>query len=86
MRPLTYVRPHICFCFASSINPVFWPDREREPAVAEATMACEGLVNWRGKPINTKVHGGVRAAWYLYCKFIYLIGPPVTYEMEYIVK
>ncbi|KAL6659141.1 hypothetical protein ACP70R_003181 [Stipagrostis hirtigluma subsp. patula] len=29
-------------------------------------MATGGLVDWRGKPINTKVHGGVRAAWFLY--------------------
>lgn len=31
-------------------------------------MATGGLVDWRGKPINRKVHGGVRAAWFLYCK------------------
>ena len=37
-------------------------------------MACEGLVDWKGKPINTKVHGGVRAAWYLYCKFFFLFA------------
>ncbi|KAL6662073.1 hypothetical protein ACP70R_001457 [Stipagrostis hirtigluma subsp. patula] len=29
-------------------------------------MATGGLVNWRGNPINKKVHGGVRAAWFLY--------------------
>lgn len=30
-------------------------------------MVATGLVDWRGKPIDKKVHGGVRAAWFLYC-------------------
>ncbi|CAL5006549.1 unnamed protein product [Urochloa decumbens] len=29
-------------------------------------MAATGLLNWRGKPIDKNVHGGVRAAWFLY--------------------
>ncbi|KAJ1271658.1 hypothetical protein BS78_06G143500 [Paspalum vaginatum] len=30
-------------------------------------MAIRGLVDWRGSPINKEVHGGVRAAWFIYC-------------------
>ncbi|KAL6639987.1 hypothetical protein ACP70R_022297 [Stipagrostis hirtigluma subsp. patula] len=29
-------------------------------------METGGLVNWRRKPVDTKVHGGVRAAWFIY--------------------
>ncbi|CAO2163476.1 unnamed protein product [Urochloa humidicola] len=29
-------------------------------------MEATGLLDWRGKPIDKKVHGGVRAAWFLY--------------------
>uniref|UniRef100_J3LZ52 Major facilitator superfamily (MFS) profile domain-containing protein n=1 Tax=Oryza brachyantha TaxID=4533 RepID=J3LZ52_ORYBR len=29
-------------------------------------MAVGGFVDWRGNPINRKVHGGVRAAWFVY--------------------
>uniref|UniRef100_A0ACD5V3Y3 Uncharacterized protein n=1 Tax=Avena sativa TaxID=4498 RepID=A0ACD5V3Y3_AVESA len=31
-----------------------------------STMAPGGFVNWRGSPISKDVHGGVRAAWFLY--------------------
>ncbi|CAN6249175.1 unnamed protein product [Urochloa humidicola] len=29
-------------------------------------MAIRGFVDWRGNPINREVHGGVRAAWFIY--------------------
>ncbi|EEC77534.1 hypothetical protein OsI_16428 [Oryza sativa Indica Group] len=29
-------------------------------------MAVGGFLDWRGNPINRKVHGGVRAAWFVY--------------------
>ncbi|XP_039818947.1 protein NRT1/ PTR FAMILY 4.4-like isoform X3 [Panicum virgatum] len=29
-------------------------------------MAIGGFVDWRGNPIKREVHGGVRAAWYMY--------------------
>ncbi|TVU15426.1 hypothetical protein EJB05_38947 [Eragrostis curvula] len=29
-------------------------------------MAIGGFVDWRGKPINRKMHGGIRAAWFIY--------------------
>ncbi|KAM3368311.1 hypothetical protein ACQJBY_016689 [Aegilops geniculata] len=29
-------------------------------------MAPGGFVDWRGNAINKEVHGGVRAAWFLY--------------------
>jgi len=29
-------------------------------------MAIRGFVDWRGTPINREVHGGVRAAWFIY--------------------
>ncbi|KAF3329300.1 protein NRT1/ PTR FAMILY 4.6-like isoform X1 [Carex littledalei] len=32
----------------------------------DATMTVEGLVDWRGRPVNTKWHGGVRAALFLH--------------------
>jgi solute carrier family 15 (peptide/histidine transporter), member 3/4 len=31
-------------------------------------MAIEDFVDWRGNPINRKVHGGFRAAWFVYGK------------------
>ena len=36
-------------------------------------MAIRGFVDWRGTPINREVHGGVRAAWFIYCKYLYAI-------------
>ncbi|CAL5011875.1 unnamed protein product [Urochloa decumbens] len=41
-------------------------------------MATVGLVDWRGKPINTKVHGGVRAALFLYFLVVvnYMVQSP----------
>ncbi|CAO2163605.1 unnamed protein product [Urochloa humidicola] len=41
-------------------------------------MATVGLVDWRGKPINKKVHGGVRAALFLYCLVVvnYMVQSP----------
>lgn len=33
-------------------------------------MALGGFVDWRGNTINREVHGGVRAAWFLYGKQI----------------
>ncbi|KAK3142222.1 hypothetical protein QOZ80_4BG0343810 [Eleusine coracana subsp. coracana] len=32
----------------------------------QSTMAIGGFVDWRGTPINQGVHGGVRAAWFIY--------------------
>lgn len=29
-------------------------------------MAVGGFVDWRGNPVDRKVHGGVRAAWFMY--------------------
>jgi solute carrier family 15 (peptide/histidine transporter), member 3/4 len=34
-------------------------------------MAIGGFVDWKGTLINGGVHGGVRAAWFIYCKCIY---------------
>lgn len=34
-------------------------------------MAIGGFVDWRGNPINREVHGGVTAAWFMYCKSLY---------------
>ncbi|XP_021319481.1 protein NRT1/ PTR FAMILY 4.3 isoform X1 [Sorghum bicolor] len=31
-----------------------------------STMTIRGFVDWRGNPINREVHGGVRAAWFIY--------------------
>ena len=28
-------------------------------------------MDWRGNPIKREVHGGVRAAWYMYCKSLH---------------
>ncbi|CAL5011890.1 unnamed protein product [Urochloa decumbens] len=41
-------------------------------------MSTVGLVDWRGKPINTKVHGGVRAALFLYFLVVvnYMVQSP----------
>lgn len=36
-------------------------------------MTIRGFVDWRGNPINREVHGGVRAAWFIYCKCLYTI-------------
>uniref|UniRef100_A0A0D9W6L0 Major facilitator superfamily (MFS) profile domain-containing protein n=1 Tax=Leersia perrieri TaxID=77586 RepID=A0A0D9W6L0_9ORYZ len=61
------------------INYVFWArrytgkkrvitaviKRERLELISR-TMAIGGFVDWRGNPINRKVHGGVRAAWFVY--------------------
>jgi hypothetical protein len=34
-------------------------------------MAIRGFVDWRGNPIHREVHGGVRAAMFIYCKWLY---------------
>ncbi|KAL6842267.1 hypothetical protein ACP4OV_027915 [Aristida adscensionis] len=46
-------------------------------------MGTGGLVDWRGKPINTKVHGGVRAAWFLYFLVVvnYLVQSPNLHNL-----
>ncbi|CAO2168958.1 unnamed protein product [Urochloa humidicola] len=33
-------------------------------------MATVGFVDWRGKPIDKKVHGGIKAAWFLYFQVV----------------
>jgi hypothetical protein len=37
-----------------------------------STMTIGGFVTWRGNPINREVHGGVRAAWFMYGKTLYV--------------
>ncbi|PUZ47768.1 hypothetical protein GQ55_7G192800 [Panicum hallii var. hallii] len=39
---------------------------KREKKVFCSTMAIGGFVDWRGNPIKREVHGGVRAAWFMY--------------------
>ncbi|WVZ86218.1 hypothetical protein U9M48_033037 [Paspalum notatum var. saurae] len=34
--------------------------------IFSSTMAIGGFVDWRGNLVNKEVHGGVRAAWFLY--------------------
>lgn len=46
-------------------------NQEGEGKILISTMTIRGLVDWRGNPINTEVHGGVRAAWFIYCKCLY---------------
>jgi len=31
-------------------------------------MALQGLVDWKGRPVNPKRHGGVKATMFIYCK------------------
>jgi hypothetical protein len=33
-------------------------------------MALQGLVDWRGHPVNQKKQGGVRASVFIHCKYI----------------
>ncbi|CAN6249178.1 unnamed protein product [Urochloa humidicola] len=39
---------------------------KREKKLFCSTMALGGFVDWRGSLINKEVHGGVRAAWFMY--------------------
>ncbi|KAJ1271659.1 hypothetical protein BS78_06G143600 [Paspalum vaginatum] len=41
-------------------------NQEGEGKILISTMSIRGSVNWRGIPIDRKVHGGVRAAWFIY--------------------
>jgi hypothetical protein len=36
-------------------------------------MALQGLVDWKGRPVNPKRHGGVKATMFIYCKQTALI-------------
>ena len=41
--------------------------RERERERERKLGSTAGLVDWRGRPIDTKKHGGVRASMFIYC-------------------
>jgi hypothetical protein len=34
-------------------------------------MAVGGFVDWKGSLIKKEVHGGVKAAWFMYCKSLH---------------
>jgi len=49
-------------------------NQEGEGKILKSTMSIIGFVDWRGNPISRWVHGGVRAAWFIYCKVsIYML-------------
>ncbi|KAG2567084.1 hypothetical protein PVAP13_7NG221900 [Panicum virgatum] len=41
-------------------------NQEGEGKILKSTMSIIGFVDWRGNPISRGVHGGVRAAWFIY--------------------